>query len=205
MEEILPKIECRNCHFGKYPSMMKTMYGKPLNICRKCDGQGRKARYKKKPRSRSRKDRINATKREARLSNRTPEKFILIDSRNTDKKYGRENDLTREFISEKIKEGCAYCLETEGRMTLDRIDNDVGHLQSNVNSACVRCNYIRGDMPFAAWAAIVPSIREAKLSGLFDGWDGGWKWRKTGGSISRPHGPHRLATGLAPTGDSSSM
>ena len=207
MSDIIPqKIKCKACGEEKEPSLMRVMYGKPRSICRKCDGKGRGARYKKTPRKRTKsgKDRINSLIREARSQNLNPEKFILIDSRKGDRRRGRENDLTADFIRERISGGCAYCLETEGRMTLDRIDNDIGHLQSNVIPSCVRCNYIRKDMPYQAWMLIVPAVREARLKGLFEGWSGGWQWRKTGGSISRPEGPHRAATGLAPTGDSSS-
>jgi hypothetical protein len=55
-------------------------------------------------------------------------------------------------------------------MTLDRIDNSIGHLMSNVNPCCYRCNYIRANMPYAAWLSIVPAIRATFELGLFAAW-----------------------------------
>lgn len=98
------------------------------------------------------------------------EKYILEDSRKSDRRKGFKNDLDNEFIKETISCGCSYCGTTELRMTLDRIDNDKGHLKSNVVPSCIRCNYIRRNMPYQAWMWIVPSIRSAVLHGLLDGW-----------------------------------
>ncbi len=100
-------------------------------------------------------------------------RWIMVDSRKTDKKAGRQNDLTREFVDALIVGGCAYCGENKLRMTLDRKDNSLGHLQSNVTPACVRCNYLRRDMPYDAWLEIAPAVREAKEKGLFGNWIGG--------------------------------
>lgn len=55
-------------------------------------------------------------------------------------------------------------------MTLDRIDNTRAHLKDNVVPSCIRCNYIRGSMPYEAWMNIVPSIRQTKELGLFGTW-----------------------------------
>lgn len=52
-------------------------------------------------------------------------KMILWDSKYSDKKYNRENDLTKEFVKNKINCPCFYCGETKLRMTLDRIDNSL--------------------------------------------------------------------------------
>jgi hypothetical protein len=65
---------------------------------------------------------------------------------------------------------CTYCGETELQMSLDRINNTIGHLLSNVNSCCVRCNYLRRNMPYAAWIEIVPAIRIAREKRLFESW-----------------------------------
>lgn len=58
-------------------------------------------------------------------------------------------------------------------MTLDRIDNSLGHLQSNVLPSCERCNMVRRDMPFPAWLVVSKGMKEAYESGLFEGWVGG--------------------------------
>lgn len=60
-------------------------------------------------------------------------------------------------------------------MTLDRIDNKMGHTKENVLPACIRCNNLRGDMPIQAWTFLVPKVKEAKESGLFEDWDAYWQ------------------------------
>jgi 5-methylcytosine-specific restriction endonuclease McrA len=98
------------------------------------------------------------------------DRWIYVDSRRSDKKIGFENDLTREFIAATIKRGCDYCGELGLRMTLDRIDNSKGHLQTNVVPSCVRCNLVRGSMPYPAWLVVAKGMREARVNGLFDNW-----------------------------------
>jgi hypothetical protein len=61
-------------------------------------------------------------------------------------------------------------------MTLDRVDNSIGHIKSNVVPACTRCNYTRRDMPYEAWLLIAKSMRKAREAGMFDNWTGSiWK------------------------------
>jgi hypothetical protein len=107
---------------------------------------------------------------EDRKSGVERDRWIFTDCRNTDKKKGLQNDLNREFIKTTIATGCSYCGETEIRIGLDRIDNAKGHTKDNVRAACMRCNYLRRDMPFAAWLTIVPAIRAAREAGLFGDW-----------------------------------
>lgn len=97
---------------------------------------------------------------------------IWQDTRRSDKKAGLTNDLTKEFIATLIQKGCFYCGETQIRMTLDRIDNNQGHLMSNVVSACIRCNYARRAMPYEAWLLVAKGMREAREAGLFGDWTG---------------------------------
>lgn len=87
--------------------------------------------------------------------------WILEDSRRSDRKLGRTNDLTRDFIYTLISKGCQYCGETKLRMTLDRLDNSQGHLQSNVQPSCIRCNLTRGSMPYEAWLLLVGGMKKA--------------------------------------------
>jgi hypothetical protein len=97
-------------------------------------------------------------------------RFILSDSRKADRLKNRANDLDLPFIDSLIIHPCTYCLNDTIRMTLDRIDNDKGHTRDNVQPACIRCNYLRRDMPYDAWLYLVPSIREAVKLGLFGEW-----------------------------------
>ena len=68
--------------------------------------------------------------------------------------------------------GCAYCGDkpTPLHMSLDRLDNSVGHIESNVVPCCFFCNYLQRDMPIEAWKNIVPTIIKLKQTGLFGGW-----------------------------------
>ena len=110
--------------------------------------------------------------------------MILTDARNSDKKHGRDNDLDKEWIREVVSAGCFYCGETSLRMTLDRIDNSVGHIKSNLHPACLRCNYLRRDMPFEAWMMLAPAIKTAREAGLFHGWIASWKAGRTGNAAA---------------------
>jgi hypothetical protein len=111
-------------------------------------------------------------KKEARSAGTETEKLIYWDTRGSDRKHGRKNDLTKEYIAEQIAKGCSYCGEKELRMTLDRIDNNKGHLQTNCVPACIRCNYTRGDMPHEAWVVIARAMKRARKQGLFGKWTG---------------------------------
>lgn len=95
---------------------------------------------------------------------------FLYCHRKQDRKMGREFNLTLEWICEQIAKPCVYCGEGEARRTLDRVNNSLGHLMDNVVTACIRCNLIRGNMPYEAWLAIVPSIRDTRQRGLFGDW-----------------------------------
>lgn len=114
--------------------------------------------------------RAGERRKEWRVSD--PARAILYDSRQTDKKFGRSNDLEKDFICEMIRYPCSYCGETELRMTLDRIDNSLGHVKSNVVPACIRCNYARGNMPYEAWMYLTSGMRSARLAGAFGNWIG---------------------------------
>lgn len=61
-------------------------------------------------------------------------------------------------------------------MTLDRIDNERGHVRDNVHPACYRCNVLRGNMPYHAWTIIAPAVRKAQEAGLFRNWE--WRSKK---------------------------
>lgn len=110
--------------------------------------------------------------KESRAAGTDTARWILIDSRRSDKKNGRPNDLTTDSIRGAIESGCFYCGEQHLRMTLDRIDNQQGHTCKNVVGACIRCNYLRRDMPYKAWLKIVPAVRSAREEGLFEDWTG---------------------------------
>jgi hypothetical protein len=95
---------------------------------------------------------------------------VLQDCKKSDRKLGRVCDLHISDVERMVCGCCSYCGDSSIRMTLDRIDNDLGHVRGNVLPSCIRCNLIRGSMPMAAWMHLVPSIREARELGLFGLW-----------------------------------
>jgi len=151
------------------------------NWCFTCQKRHREEWFKAHP-ERVKKSREKTAQRirEERETGVNTAYYIWRDSRKSDRKHGRQNDLTRDFTKEQIAKGCSYCGETELRMTLDRIDNDLGHLQSNVIPSCVRCNHVRGDMPYDAWVVVGRSMKQVRKQGLFGDWTGRARpWSKT--------------------------
>ena len=113
-------------------------------------------------------------------------KMIVRDSRGTDRKRGLDNDLDTEFVDWLVADGCSYCGDTSIKMTVDRLDNTKGHLKTNVVAACIRCNYVRRDMPLAAWKRVAEAMRVARTLNLFGDWVGGSTSRKTRGIVVVP-------------------
>lgn len=114
--------------------------------------------------------RRNAKRREQRTAETHIVNFILTDSRSSDRKKNRPNDLDKPFIENLISQPCRYCGETDIRMVLDRVCNDGGHTKDNVVPACYRCNHIRGSMPYEAWLFLVDGMRKAREAGVFGDW-----------------------------------
>jgi hypothetical protein len=84
----------------------------------------------------------------------------------TDKKKGFGNDLTLEFVRTTVESPCTYCGSSEEPRGLDRLDNSLGHLQSNVVPCCGTCNFTRGDRytpeEFALIGAAIAQIRKQR-------------------------------------------
>ena len=143
------------------------------HLCRKCFNRETKRRQAKKGTTQRYVSRASERIKEERKSGKFTAKYILTDSRKSDRKRGLENDLDIKFVAEMIADPCAYCGSTSDPMSLDRIDNSVGHLKANVNPSCRRCNWIRRDMPFEAWQAFLPTLKFVREQGLFEGWHAG--------------------------------
>jgi hypothetical protein len=154
-------INCRECkkaepeiRFATTPS------GGKRSLCESC-----RAKQKKKANP----ERFRREWVARRLRN--PVAYILKDCKRIDRVKGLgENDLDRLFLIPTISNGCSYCGETQGRISLDRIDNEQPHNKSNVVPCCFRCNMIRGSMPYEAWLVVAPAVRVAKELGLFGNW-----------------------------------
>lgn len=167
---------CNKCKIEKDDSGFGTrdVNGKKYlrTQCRDCESKKRAARNYSEDAVKRASLKHLAKRRKSRASGLEDDKWIVIDARGSDRKKGRENDLDREFVRELIKDGCSYCGETEIRMTVDRVDNERGHLKDNVVPACMRCNYVRGAMPHKAWLFLINGMREAREKGFFGQWDG---------------------------------
>ena len=172
----LPSAICKVCNkeksleeFFSYLS-----HGKPYTrrTCKRCDGKRSwKTEKNNAKRYADRRNKLNNRSKERRKDPALTAYFIVRDSTRSDRIANRTNNLTREFVEHAISHGCLYCGETSLRMTMDRIDNKNGHTTDNVVAACIRCNYIRRDMPYAAWYLMLPALRAAREQGLFTDWN----------------------------------
>ena len=140
--------------------------------CNECESEKRKGRNSSQAVRIAASRRYGMKKRDQRKNGINVARWILTDSRQSDKKHGRENNLTHSLIEELIANGCSYCGDNTIRMTLDRKDNNLGHISENVVPACIRCNYVRRDMPLTAWLLLIPTMRSARESGAFGKWTG---------------------------------
>jgi len=63
------------------------------------------------------------------------------------KAYARVDacDLTTDELADIISKPCIYCGTIDQPRGLDRIDNALPHIKTNVASCCAPCNYARGD------------------------------------------------------------
>lgn len=157
--------ECRVCHKPKpISSFGKASHGSRRRQCEYCRGLKKQENDVERHLAKKRRQSSNY-----RITN--PVATIVNDCKASDKKKGRgENDLDRAFVEELIRNGCSYCGDDQLRMTLDRMDNSKPHTRENVVPSCIRCNYIRGSMPYTAWLNMVPAVRSTRELGLFGDW-----------------------------------
>lgn len=166
---------CNGCGLGE-PEVRfnsRIINGKKYrqHLCSKCHGEYKKKYPKNNESSERSLAKTQKRLRELRASGTCDEIFIHRDCKGWDKKRGLDFDLTVDEVRIIIGSGCSYCGESEMRIGLDRIDNSKGHTKDNVVAACIRCNYLRRDMPHKAWVMLVPSVRAAREAGVFGEWD----------------------------------
>jgi hypothetical protein len=100
-------------------------------------------------------------------------RWMLKSYRKRDREAGfSPTDLDYKSVEELVSQPCSYCEDTELTMTLDRVDNNQGHVRANVLPACFRCQMLRGSMPYKAWLRIAKVVKEVRLAGLFGEWIG---------------------------------
>jgi hypothetical protein len=158
---------CRTCQLSKsddefytYPDINGKPYRHPT--CRQC--------HCKRKKSKAALNRRHAKDANERRLGIDRAKWVLRDSRASDRKRGQLCSLVISDVEQLISQPCRYCGETKLRMTLDRVDNSGGHTIDNVVPACERCNYIRRDMPAAAWSFLLEGLTKARLAGAFGNW-----------------------------------
>jgi len=162
---------CRICRRSKpLDDFSLVRKGIRRRVCKECV-------YERKRKTRNtwgikNRERLNLQQRMNRKNPELTPRFVLVDSRRSDKRKKLENDLTLDFVTTILKKACSYCGETGIRMTLDRIDNSKGHTQDNVQAACIRCNYLRRDMPYEAWLVVAKGVKKARKLKLFGLWLG---------------------------------
>lgn len=104
-----------------------------------------------------------AKKQQARYSLATPHVVKTAKYRKSDAGKGLSNDLTNEFVQALLELPCDYCGTTEDPRGLDRLDNSLGHLQSNVVPCCALCNITRNvnytPSEMKLLGAVIASIR----------------------------------------------
>lgn len=163
---------CSNCNIEKSFSEFYKR-GKYYRVyCKDCHNRKSVILNKISRKTPHRKMITNKKRRDDRKDPAKLAQIIVRDCKNSDKKHNRQNDLTKEFVNNLISNGCSYCGEIQLRMTVDRIDNNIGHITTNVVPACIRCNYSRRDMPYEAWCCLVSGLKEAREKGLFGEWTG---------------------------------
>lgn len=86
---------------------------------------------------------LEETKELSKEDQKIENKLILYQT--LDQKKGLDNDLTINWYKQNIlNHSCTYCGSREN-IGCDRIDNSLGHLQSNCIPCCTRCNLTRSD------------------------------------------------------------
>lgn len=91
-------------------------------------------------------------------------------SRSNARIVGKQWLLTLDEYGEIVQQPCRYCSMANNRsgVGLDRLDNKIGYMSSNVVSCCVECNVARGNN-FSVDEMVKyigPAIRIAKLARL---------------------------------------
>lgn len=143
------------------------------SLCKKCGVIGLKSIYHQisyKDRDPEYKKATNYRRRRDRSINNPS--YILGDCKRFDKRHGHRCDIDTQFVSQETEKGCVYCgaKKSELKISLDRIDNSLGHTKENVVPACTICNLTRGNMPYEAWLVVAKGMREARELELFEGW-----------------------------------
>lgn len=77
--------------------------------------------------------------------------------------------IERDLALRMMRMPCYYC-EAPYSEGLDRVDNDLGHEESNVRPCCTWCNNIMSDLPSRAKDIMKPALKEMREAGIYEEW-----------------------------------
>lgn len=167
-------IKCTRCKCWRKPKkFIQKNTGRKLKTCKKCRKRDKKSRDKNKCEHNKRKYRCKAcggvsicehNKRNTECKRCTDPKKLTFSRwikhfKHSDKKYNRydaNNFIDFCFLYTLVEENdvpiCIYCscelqfIECNNTLvTIERIDNNIGHIKSNCVLACYSCNITRGN------------------------------------------------------------
>jgi hypothetical protein len=92
--------------------------------------------------------------------------------KSTDKAAGRTDTMSLDDYRNIIKDRCTYCEVTncDCNISLDRLDNNLGHTIVNCVPCCEICNFILCDLPQEAKKLIGIGLLAARRSGELNNW-----------------------------------
>ena len=150
---------CKNCcvRANAYQQSLKCEHGKRKDKCVECGGAGICEHKRRKAQCvECGGTEICEHKRQRDHCKQctNPQKVLIntwmSGSKKADKHRKQETNITREFCAQIIAESgnrCCYCAidlqmleRTANLMTIERIDNRIGHVIGNCRVACLHCN-----------------------------------------------------------------
>lgn len=93
----------------------------------------------------------------------------LRDYRRTDKRAGFKTSVSLEGMRFAAEMPCFFCCGRT-RLGLDRIENSLGHLNSNCVPCCAECNFILIDLPWEAKLELREPLRKIREKGILKDW-----------------------------------
>ena len=90
------------------------------------------------------KEKIKLKSKEYTAKNSINPQYIFKVYRRSAEKRGFEFNISLDFLTDIIKKPCIYCNKIES-MGIDRINNDVGYVESNCAPCCTKCNRMKLD------------------------------------------------------------
>ncbi len=109
------------------------------------------------------KRRLHHAQRDAQYSKHPKRKYSV--SKYNSKKRGLQFLLSFEEYEALLKNNCYYCNKQidESGFSLDRVDNSIGYVITNVVPCCMMCNRMKGTQPFDYFVNKIVDIYKSLL------------------------------------------